>query len=377
MFSNIKAKIVQEAVKEQDKYVTKNKPANTRGDGLIQITAAGVGFVSEIVHHRRERKMRGEGVRAHDAAPAKTDGLSVPSQGPDETASNPTPLPKDLAAAFISRHPYFSPSPPPPPLQTPILIPQRRPNTRARGFAPAYVPILSSFSISKPTFLDFITTFNISLELNPYLNAINFAGFAGEVAPDPFSLLIGFGVEVAMDVVMEAQSRVKSNGFLERLNEAFFAPRGLFAFVNAWRPGTESDGSETDGGVAATESGYSMKEVRKSIGAGDLTAWRDVQKRMRRSIVPASGRLATVTSALLIWASAEEVSAITRAAVRRRTDLVRLALGWMSMLTSIYKPGGLKIIRSIRWRERCLNRSFGPGMRIQFMLRVVGILLRC
>jgi hypothetical protein len=102
---------------------------------------------------------------------------------------------------------------------------------------PAYAPALSSFGIAQTDFLDFIVTLNASLEPNPYLNAINLAGFAGQASPEPISsLLIGVGVEVVIDAIIKAQSRVKSNHLLKKVNEGFFAPRGLVAFVGTWQP---------------------------------------------------------------------------------------------------------------------------------------------
>lgn len=208
MLSNVKARILQEVAKERDKYVTKNEPSNKNSDEFIQATAACVGFISEVSHYRKEKKTGKPPALAHDASLPSSTEPPAPSQAQEDGPFKSAPLTKDLAAAFLSRH-SLSLRPPQSSsiLTTPVLVPQRRPNTRVRGFMPAYAPTLSSFGIAQTAFLDFIITLNASLEPNPYLNAINLAGFAGQASPEPISsLLIGVGVEVVIDAIMKAQS---------------------------------------------------------------------------------------------------------------------------------------------------------------------------
>lgn len=338
MIPNIKAKVLQEVSKKRDKYVTTSEPEGRKGDELVQATAATVGFVSEIIHHRKEKATR-QPLEAHNSPPLdsiKSRGLSQIST---EEASELETMPKDFAAAFLYRHPAPSAtlSRPSINLTTPILVPQRRPNTRARGFAPAYAPVLSSFEVSQQTFLDFIITLNASLEPNPYLNAINLAGFAGEASPEPIiSLMVGIGVEVVTDAIMEAKSRAKSNGFLGKINESFFAPKGLFAFVGTWRPNDKQDEQVVDVTVhdsaSAPHCEIDVIGRAKSVAVGDevaKNAWGDLRQQMQRAIVPTGGEVATVNSAPLVWASPEDIAAATPSNMLKKKDRFDRAGLWL------------------------------------------------
>jgi hypothetical protein len=151
---------------------------------------------------------------------------------------------------------------------------------------PAYAPTLSSFGIAQTDFLDFIVTLNASLEPNPYLNGINLAEFAGQASPEPISsLLIGVGVKVVTDAIMKTQSRVKSNNLLEKVNEEFFVPRGLVAFVGTWRPNNDASdefrGVRINDNTTIARSEIDIKSTDKSIVTGEMSAthvWRDLQQ---------------------------------------------------------------------------------------------------
>ena len=49
---------------------------------------------------------------------------------------------------------------PPPGLSCPVVIPQRRPGSKGRGFMRAYAPVLSDYDISEEFFLAFLKTFH-------------------------------------------------------------------------------------------------------------------------------------------------------------------------------------------------------------------------
>ena len=49
---------------------------------------------------------------------------------------------------------------PPPRLSCPVVIPQRRPGSKGRGFMRAYAPVLSDYDISEDFFLAFLKTFH-------------------------------------------------------------------------------------------------------------------------------------------------------------------------------------------------------------------------
>ena len=51
-------------------------------------------------------------------------------------------------------------------LPCPVIIPQRRPRTKSRGFVRAYAPVLDDCGIDQDTFLEFLKTFHKASQVN-------------------------------------------------------------------------------------------------------------------------------------------------------------------------------------------------------------------
>lgn len=60
-------------------------------------------------------------------------------------------------------------------LPAPVIIPQRRPNTRRRGFLAAYAPALEYCGVDQKTFLEFLDGFRSESEKGAAFNAFNIA----------------------------------------------------------------------------------------------------------------------------------------------------------------------------------------------------------
>lgn len=131
MLCGVKAKLVQEMVKERHKYVTKREPSNKEGDELVRATVATIGFIPEIIHHAKQMKAKKEIAHADDASRDVSAGQPAPAQT-CEGASGPVITSTDLAAAFLSRHsaPTWALLQSSLVLTKLFLIPQRRPDTR-------------------------------------------------------------------------------------------------------------------------------------------------------------------------------------------------------------------------------------------------------
>ncbi|PYI00304.1 hypothetical protein BO78DRAFT_330356, partial [Aspergillus sclerotiicarbonarius CBS 121057] len=121
-------------------------------------------------------------------------------------------------------------------LPYPVVLPQRRPKTRSRGFIRAYAPILSSFGITEPMFLDFLSTANKSCQAKGWLGLINLAALGAMFLPHGISLVVSVAVQIATSVVVEVDGRRRSNNFFDEVNREFFIPRGLFCLVMTWNP---------------------------------------------------------------------------------------------------------------------------------------------
>src|SRR5208282_2395036 len=153
---------------------------------IVSGLASGIGLASEGIHHYREKKAaKKSGMnleetsisRAYDEKPkvAELPGQSKFEEGDEEQwdlddaqdeliAELPTEHkrerdPKKITENFIGRYPapqgYAAPK-----LPLPVILPQRRPKDRARGFIRAYAPDLATCGIDQDMFLDFLNTFN-------------------------------------------------------------------------------------------------------------------------------------------------------------------------------------------------------------------------
>ncbi|KAK7697869.1 hypothetical protein SLS64_013122 [Diaporthe eres] len=81
-----------------------------------------------------------------------------------------------------------------------VVIPQRRPSDRARGFVRAYAPDLLRCGISQETFLQFIDGLNKSVASNAAVEAVNIAGEAvGAIPGSEFvgGPIVGMALQVA------------------------------------------------------------------------------------------------------------------------------------------------------------------------------------
>jgi hypothetical protein len=135
--------------------------------------------------------------------------------------------PDKLIAAFLARHTLsitISPSTSPPSyddavavppqgqtykLKFPVVIPQRRPQSKKRGFIRAYAPDLANMGIDQATWLDFIETFNEASLANPWINALNLASIATNALPTAIGFAVSFAIMVATSIAMETQARYR------------------------------------------------------------------------------------------------------------------------------------------------------------------------
>ncbi|KAE9372814.1 hypothetical protein N431DRAFT_505122 [Stipitochalara longipes BDJ] len=137
-------------------------------------------------------------------------------------------------------------------LPCPVVLPQRRPKDRSRGFIRAYAPVLEPCGISQAEWLAFLDTFQKASEANPWIQAINLASFATSAVPMPglIAMAISTAISVVANVATEFHGRYKQNQFLDKINDEWFRPRGLFCLLMTWNP--ESDRSIESVDVTST-----------------------------------------------------------------------------------------------------------------------------
>jgi hypothetical protein len=90
-----------------------------------------------------------------------------------------------------------------------VIIPQRRPGAKDRGFVRAYAPVLEDCGIDQATFLDFLKTFQTASKASPWLTVINLAAMGAGWAPSAIAGGVSFAVQVAVGTAMELQKRTR------------------------------------------------------------------------------------------------------------------------------------------------------------------------
>ena len=122
-------------------------------------------------------------------------------------------------------------------LPFPVIIPQRRPGTKTRGFVRAYSPILEESGISQDAFLGFLKDLHKAAQASPIFDVVMIATALASAYPDP---VIGLGiqaVQVAVGIGQEIQERYRTNKFLTQANKEFFIPKGLYAMIVTYKTG--------------------------------------------------------------------------------------------------------------------------------------------
>ncbi|KAL1869918.1 hypothetical protein Daus18300_005379 [Diaporthe australafricana] len=268
---------------------------------LVQGAAAGVGLASESIQHHKEkkraRKQQEEDSSAADQATsqderecgedllresdeavwqldeAQEDLAGEANQVISSTPGTPGEV-SALADDFIRTHRSVELPVPRGRLDLPVVITQRRPKARTRGFIQAYAPLLSDVGIDQPEFLDFIDKLNKAVQPNPWLQAINLASLAAQHVPEPVTLAISIATKMAADAASEIHSRTKTNGFLDKINEEYFKPKGLVALLMTWKPQDPSVVTTADFDLGSTV-------VKPSTGSGGMFG--KIQNRMKSS----------------------------------------------------------------------------------------------
>ncbi|OBR11527.1 FAD binding domain protein [Colletotrichum higginsianum IMI 349063] len=334
--SGASSMVMRGVLRERDKLFTRPGEEVRKKDGLVEeivrSAAGGIGVISEALHHRKEKKakdLQQSQEPSHTQFPSETvqspPGEAVPDSNKivdekattgEEEESRSQKDQKDsgnLATAFINRHACL-------PgnraangreLPLPVILPQRRPEKRARGFLRAYAPLLADVGIEENTFLDFIDTFNKALEPNPWINALNLAGFAGSAMPEPASMLFGFGVEYATEAALEGHSRYSSNVFLDRVNSQFFNPRGLVCLVVTWQPDISNNQLNVnfEGEVSASRPNPGVSERIGDIAAQRTSAkdgWQSMKGQMAEMMKMSNGNFNWPEPAPLVFPAAKD-----------------------------------------------------------------------
>ncbi|KAK9418075.1 hypothetical protein SUNI508_08504 [Seiridium unicorne] len=298
----------------------RNRRIGGAADGPVGLIfkglATGVGLASESYHHRKEKKVRsGEqksaaGSTTEAGDPSNDTSAELPEQpvyelaheedmnmsrrmdesawkldeAQDEITQGQPPSyavfertgdEAQVVNSFLQNHPLPT-SDTLYQLAVPVVLTQRRPGARTRGFVRAYAPILEGVGIDQPAFLEFLDNLNKAVEPSPWIQAINLASLAGNAVPEPFTMIISAAVKLAADTASEAHSRTKTNKFLDDMNQSYFAPRGLVALVMTWRP--------SKSGELMTNVDFTMNSsIAKASSQTQDRWWKNTQHKLSQS----------------------------------------------------------------------------------------------
>ncbi|KAB8218028.1 hypothetical protein BDV33DRAFT_193084 [Aspergillus novoparasiticus] len=125
----------------------------------------------------------------------------------------------------------------------PVIIPQRRPGNKDRGFVRAYAPVLADCGINQDVFLNFLEDFFQASKASPWIEVVYVAAGIVGFFPETAAQITSIIVQTVAGTAREIQSRHRANTFLDRVNQDLFMPRGLYAMVMAFKddvPGQQS-----------------------------------------------------------------------------------------------------------------------------------------
>ncbi|KAJ5569152.1 hypothetical protein N7450_011638 [Penicillium hetheringtonii] len=118
----------------------------------------------------------------------------------------------------------------------PIVVPQRRPGNKERGFMKAYAPILSQYDITQEHFHGFIDALNKAVRASKWIAAVQIAAFGASFVPNQISMGATAAVQIVSAVAAKAQVRWKVNTFINKANRDLFCPRGLYCMIVTYNP---------------------------------------------------------------------------------------------------------------------------------------------
>ncbi|KAK4890030.1 hypothetical protein LTR27_011249 [Elasticomyces elasticus] len=173
------------------------------------------------------------------------------------------------------------------PLPLPVVIPQRRPRNKARGFVRAYAPVMADSGIDQATFLSFLDNFHKSSQASPIFGIICLSCAIAGMAPSVIAMAVTTAVSLAAQAGAEVQQRQRTNSFLEKMNEELFKPAGLYAFImkykpdekdtNQWSKVFEIRGEKVDLSTNQIIAKYATSSSEQSNGSGMSERMRDLR----------------------------------------------------------------------------------------------------
>jgi hypothetical protein len=151
------------------------------------------------------------------------------------------------------------------PLRYPVVLPQRRPRSKARGFVRAYAPDLAASGIPEQTFLHFLQKFDEAAKASPYFQTIFIAAGVVGFIPGAITQAVSISVQFAAGTAIELQKRYRANAYLDQINRELFMPRGLYVMVMRFKPNPRIPGLQAEVGFEEVNLQAAQMATTKSV----------------------------------------------------------------------------------------------------------------
>ena len=170
---------------------------------ISKLVGGAVGLGQEYSAHRKEAKAReaaanstaAEGHQDNGDSPPNYDELhsdraqweldEIQQEGHSDPDQEEEVTDTDkLIERFFNKHPQQVQISELGQLPQPVIIPQRRPSHKTRGFVRAYAPDLRACQISERTFLDFLDGFGKAIKMQGVFNIVQLGVLAGAITVD-------------------------------------------------------------------------------------------------------------------------------------------------------------------------------------------------
>ena len=112
-----------------------------------------------------------------------------------------------IVHAFLEKHPCSSESKDTAELDCPVIIPQRRPGNRRRGFVHAYAPALADCGIDETTFSHFLKDLYRASQASRTLYAVDAGALIAGLVPEMTAAMTAGMVRAAARTAIEVQTR--------------------------------------------------------------------------------------------------------------------------------------------------------------------------
>ena len=121
----------------------------------------------------------------------------------DESVPDQRPVPERTVSDLV--HNVFAAPMPhqdhPTRLPHPVVIPQRRPGTKGRGFARAYPPDMEAFGVDEAAFLRFLQSFEDASQAAPWLQALYISANVVGLVPGHITMAVSISLSFAAGYV--------------------------------------------------------------------------------------------------------------------------------------------------------------------------------